>query len=385
MTTYLVLGARAPAALEICRGLSSGGNRVIAADSMATPVARWSRHVSKFHRIPAATDRQAYAEALARIVDEDGISMIIPTCEEVFHLAMVRDRLPPSCGVFADDIAKLRLLHDKYTFTKAATGCGIGIPRTLLLRSWRRLADSWERELTDVDLVYKRCFSRFAEGTLVRPKIDQVNRLRPSPTEPWIAQEFIPGEELCSYAVAVEGRMTALAIYRPLHRAGKGAGICFEPVVSPEIEEFVSRFVEKHGFTGQISFDYIVSPERGPFVIECNPRATSGVHLMPRDTDWGSVFSGTVRSPVRAGHEKAMVGLAMATYGLSSSRGAWRSIRDFMASKDVVMRKGDPMPALGQVFATAETLLRAFRDGISPLASTTSDIEWNGPLTDRRD
>jgi predicted ATP-grasp superfamily ATP-dependent carboligase len=380
MTTYLILGARAPAALEICRGLASGGHRVVAADSMVLPIARWSRNVSKYHRIPPANDRSAYAEALTRIVEDDGIDTIVPTCEEVFHLSMVRDKLPPSCSIFADDISKLQLLHDKYTFTKAAAGCGMGIPRTLLLRSWRRLADSWEREMTDVDLVYKRCYSRFAEGTLVRPKIDQVNVLRPSPTEPWIAQEFIPGEELCSYAVAVRGRVTALAVYKPIHRAGRGAGICFEPVISPEIEQFVSRLVTKHAFTGQIGFDFIVSPERGPFVIECNPRATSGVHLLPRDTDWGAVLSGTVLDTVRGRQDKAMVGLAMATYGLSSLRGASHAIRDFMSSEDVIMRKGDLLPAVGQFFATGELLIRAFRGGISPLAATTSDIEWNGSL-----
>ncbi|MDW9478615.1 hypothetical protein GOB57_07850 [Sinorhizobium meliloti] len=381
MTSYLVLGARAPAALEICRGLASGGHRVIAADSMVMPVARWSRHVLRYHRIPPANNRQAYAAALARIIEEDGIDCILPTCEEVFHLALVRDALPPTCSVFADDISKLLLLHDKYTFTKAAAGCGISVPRTLLLRSWRRLADSWEREMTDVDLVYKKCFSRFAEGTLVKPKIDQVSRLRPSPTEPWIAQEFIPGEELCSYAVAVAGRLTAIAVYRPLHRAGKGAGICFEPIVAPEIEGFASRFVEKHAFTGQISFDFIMSPERGAFVIECNPRATSGVHLLPRDTDWHGVVSGADGRIVRGGQSKAMVGLAMAAYGLSSLKGVWCAVKDFMASDDVIMRSGDAMPTVGQVFATAETLLRAARGGISPLAATTYDIEWNGPLS----
>lgn len=381
MTTYLVLGARAPAALEICRGLAAGGHRVVAADSMAMPVARWSRHVSSYHRIPAANSGTHYAAALARIVDREGIDRIVPTCEEVFHLAMARESLPPTCDVLADDICKLRLLHDKYTFTKAAEGCGIGIPRTLLIRSWRRLADSWEREMTDVDLVYKRCFSRFAEGTLVKPKIDAVNRLRPSPTEPWVAQEFIPGEEVCCYAVAVEGRVTAIACYRPLHRAGKGAGICFGPVVSEQIDGFVSRFVAKHAFTGQISFDFILSPERGAFVLECNPRATSGAHLLPRNADWDGIFSGTVDGTVQAANDKAMVGLAMATYGLSSVRGIWRAARDFIASKDVILRRGDAMPAVGQLFATAETLLRATRAGISPLAATTSDIEWNGPLS----
>jgi hypothetical protein len=77
----------------------------------------------------------------------------------------------------------------------------------------------------------------------------------------------------------------------------------------------------------------------------------------------------------------AMVGMAMAIYGPSSSSGIWRAVSDFISSRDVILRRGDAMPAVGQLFATAEILLRAIRFRISPLAATTADIEWNGPLS----
>lgn len=351
---------------------------MLAADSMVMPLARWSRQVESYFRLPAANSRDAYGEALARIVKEHGVDCVIPTCEEVFHLSMCKHLLPQECMVFAEDISKLRELHDKYLFQASATGCGIGLPRTMLIRSRRLLADSWERDMVDCDVVYKRCYSRFAEGTLVKPRLKQVDRLKPSESDPWVAQEFIPGEEVCCYAVAVDGRLTAIATYKPLHRAGKGAGICFEPVASSEIDAFVTRFVEKHACSGQISFDFIVSPDRGTFVIECNPRATSGVHLLPRDTDWNGIFEGSLDSIVRPGEGKAMVGLAMVAYGLFSSDESM--LTDFVSSRDVVLKYDDPLPVIGQMFATGETLFRAARKGISPIAATTADIEWNGPL-----
>jgi hypothetical protein len=330
--------------------------------------------------VPPSGHGASYADALTRIVAGEKIDCIVPTCEEVFQLSMTRGMLPTTCSLFVDDISKLRQFHDKYTFLSAAKGCGIGIPRTLLVRSWRRLSDSWEREMIDTDIVYKRCFKRFGDGALVKPKIDAVNGLRPSPSDPWVAQEFISGEEFCCYAVAVAGKLTAISTYRPRHRTKNGVDICFEPLVVPEIESFVSRFIGKHAFSGQISFDFIVSTDRGAFVLGCNLQATSGVHLLPSETDWDAVFSGSVNEPIRSGKVKAMAGLELATYALAKMRKAGRVLGDFVTSRDVIMRKDDPLPAFGQIVATSEILLRAARLRIRPLAATTSDIGWNGPL-----
>nr|WP_250808180.1 hypothetical protein [Neorhizobium tomejilense] len=383
MTGYLVLGARSPAALEICRGLTRGGHTVFAADSMSFPLARWSRTVKSYFRLPAAVDdAEAYGAALAATVAATGADVVIPTCEEVFHLSIARRFLPESVTVLAEEIEKLRLFHDKFTFLRAADGCGIGIPKTMLLRSRRRLEDSWERVMTDHDIVYKRVYSRFAEGTLLKPTLRQVDKLYPSPTVPWIAQEYIEGDENCCYAVAVGGRLTAISVYRPLHRAGRGAGICFESVVSPAIEGFVRAFVERHAFSGQISFDFIVSAERGPFVIECNPRATSGVHLLPEDTDWAAVFDGSVTVAARPGAAKSMIGSAMASYGLKTAirKGPSQWAADFASAKDAIWSWNDLAPAAGQFVATAELVARAVSKKQSALASTTADIEWNGDL-----
>jgi hypothetical protein len=353
---------------------------------MSFPLTRFSRAITRYSRLPFASGNlQEYAKALSDLVTRDAIDVIVPTCEEVFHVSQARSYLPAGVHLVADEIAKLKTFHDKHTFMGAAAGCGIGIPRTVLIRSRRRLAETWETLMSDVEVVYKRVFSRFGEGTLVKPGTRQVDRLQPTQDEPWIAQEFIEGDELCAYSVAREGAVKAIAVYRPIHRVGKGAGICFERVASHEIEAFIGKFVARHRFTGQISFDFIVSPDRGAFVIECNPRATSGVHLLPDDCDWDGVFLGTAADCTRAATGKAMVSAAMCTVGLRSALsrarfGEWR--RDFTSARDAVWRASDPLPAIGQFVATSELLLRAAKGGMSPLAATTSDIEWNGQRRD---
>jgi len=378
MGSYLVLGARAPAALEICRGLARGGHRVITADSMAFPLARFSAATSAYRRLPPATCGAGYGRALADLVTDLGIDWIVPTCEEVFHVARWRHMIPAGCNVLADGLDKLGAFHDKFAFTHAARDCGIGIPATACLRTCADLA-AHAPESYPGGVVYKRCFSRFAEGTIVRPRPDQLRGMAISPDEPWVAQEFVGGVEVCSYSVAVSGKIVAGACYRPAYRAGRGAGIYFEPVRDDRLEDFVEQFVRKHSFTGQIGFDFIVDPERGPFVIECNPRATSGVHLLPASLDWGGLLDGLADADPWRMEGAAMVGMAMSIYGAGDLLRRPRTwLRDFVAARDVIWSRGDRIPALGQAVTAAETLLRAAAAGLSPLAATTADIKWDG-------
>jgi glutathione synthase/RimK-type ligase-like ATP-grasp enzyme len=383
MKTILVTGARSPAALEICRGLQASGSRVVAADSLRFPICRFSNSVDRSVRIaPPRREPKTFVQDLNRIVEDEKVDIIIPTCEEAFHLALHREEI--NCEIFTADIAKLAVFHDKYRFLECAKPYGIKIPRTALLETRDTMfevakSSTINGERVD-DLVFKRVFSRFAEGTLVKPSARQLDAIHPSNQNRYIAQEFIPGEEFCCYAIAVKGKLKAVSIYKPVYRAGRGAGIFFEPKNRPEIERFVRAFVDGHFFTGQVSFDFIAAPDDQTYVIECNPRATSGVHLLDQDTDWNGMFGigledeDHCHTPRR---EPKMVALAMLTYGLKNA--SPRSLlTDWKRAKDVAYRRSDILPAVGQLATMTEFLLRALKQSISPLAATTHDIEWNG-------
>ena len=51
--------------------------------------------------------------------------------------------------------------------------------------------------------------------------------------------------------------MQAHALYEPTWRAGKGAGIFFEPRSVPAIERFVAGLARHFNLTGQVAFDFI--------------------------------------------------------------------------------------------------------------------------------
>jgi predicted ATP-grasp superfamily ATP-dependent carboligase len=383
MKTVLVTGARSPAALEICRGLQASGSRVIAADSLFFPICRFSNAIDRSVRIaPPRQQPNDFVRDLNRIIAEEKIDIIIPTCEEAFHLALHREKI--NCEIFVSDIAQLSRFHDKYRFLDSARPYGISIPKTEVLDSHTALEDVFKTSMIHgerVDaLVFKRVYSRFAEGTLVKPTTEQLNKIKPSPQNRYVAQEFIPGDEFCCYAIAVEGKLKAISIYRPVYRAGMGAGIFFEPQNQPQVEQFVRAFVGAHTFTGQISFDFITGYDGDTYVIECNPRATSGVHLLDKDTDWNGMFGIGLEDEDHCHTprmEPKMIALAMLTYGLRASK-----IRSFLAdwkrARDAIYRGSDILPAIGQMATMSEFLIRAAKYSISPLAATTHDIEWNG-------
>ncbi|TLX15962.1 ATP-grasp domain-containing protein [Rhizobium sp. MHM7A] len=383
MKTVLVTGARSPAALEICRGLQASGSRVVAADSMRFPICRFSNSVDRSVRIaPPRQQPKAFVRDLNRIIADEKVDIIIPTCEELFHLALYQQEI--NCQIFTGDIAQLSSFHDKYRFLQCAEPYGISIPKTAILNTREAMLEIANTSAIEGDkvngLVFKRVFSRFAEGTFVKPTAAQLDAIHPTAQNRYIAQEFIPGEEFCCYAIAAKGKLKAISIYKPSYRAGRGAGIFFEPLDQPEIKQFVRAFVDGHSFTGQVSFDFIAAPEGRTYVIECNPRATSGVHLLDKDTDWNRMFS---IGPEDEDHchtprmESKMVALAMLTYGLKNARPR-AFLTDWKRAKDVTYRRNDVLPAVGQLATMTEFLLRSARKSISPLAATTHDIEWNG-------
>jgi hypothetical protein len=167
--------------------------------------------------------------------------------------------------------------------------------------------------------------------------------------------------------------------------AGKGAGICFEAIQHPAIEAWVRRFVEFTGFSGQIAFDFIEDSQGVVRALECNPRATSGLHLLAQNMDFLRVLCGEeVREkPVQpAPGTSGQIRLAMLAYGLPSIRSwsrAIRWLRIFQKSREVVFDPADPLPFFDQFLSFYYLIRDGRRSALTPLEVSTRDIEWNGP------
>jgi predicted ATP-grasp superfamily ATP-dependent carboligase len=382
MANVLLTGGRAPAALELARIFEAAGHRVYMAESVRGHLSEPSRAVVRNYVVPPPRQQTAaYLDALTRIITDQQIDLLVPTCEEIFHITRGWDALSRHCSVFAEPIERLRPLHHKYLFVCRAADYGLTVPETMLLESAGEAGHAFDRWN---GVVLKPAYSRFASKTLIRPTREEAANIDVSAASPWVAQRYIEGEQLCTYSVVHLGRITAHTAYRSEFTAGQGATIVFQHVDHPASLAWVQRFVEAEQFTGQIAFDFIETADGEVVAIECNPRAISGVHLFAKTPEFAQAFfDASMPCVTPADDVSAMLLTGMLVYGLPSSirdRRFKRWLFTFLRSRDVIANLRDPLPALLQLRSIVHYVVLGRKHGISALEASTLDIEWNGEM-----
>jgi len=205
----LVLGARAPIAADLARALALGGHQVWAADSFRAPVGAASPYVRGCVRLPAPrADFAGFRARLAQVCREIPIDAIVPVSEEVFWLAGAAASLPQNVDVRASARDTLAQVHQKGAFARLAVRLGYGAPENHEVCSAVDLARLGDPRR----FVIKPVYSRFASRVLIRPSAREVSRVRPTPQQPWLAQTFVAGRELCSYNVADSAVLSLCAL-----------------------------------------------------------------------------------------------------------------------------------------------------------------------------
>lgn len=378
----LVTGARAPAALDIARSLKAAGFEVHMADCVAVRIARWSGAPTAVHPHASPVYRPAdFARDIRGLIDRIDPVTVIPTCEEVFHLAAVAEADGWSEKLIAPPFETLATLHHKGRFAALCYELSLPVPDTTVITD----SDSLMREALGADVVVKPAWSRFGSRALMRPDRASLERLRPSPETPWVVQSWMQGEEVSLYAVAHHGLLTAFSAYRSNWRTRGSAAYAFTPLADPVCDRLCTM-AQKLGRIvgrGQFACDAIVDAADQPWLIECNPRATSGVHLFERSAKFGRALLG--RDIARLGSDVWRNGVIFDSFGLADALRtqrltAWREER--RRSHDILSAPRDPLPPLGALLDAAGFGLKALASGQGLAEAMTTDIEWNGqPLT----
>lgn len=374
----LILGGRAPVALDHARRFHRHGWQVHVADSIPCRLSGWSRAVRGTHLLDAPRYQpRGFVADLNRIVAAHGIDLLLPTCEEALHLARHRASLPRELHIAVDDFDTLAALHSKWEFLDIARAHGMPVPDSGRVRTLAQ-AREWACGRA---VVLKPEFSRF--GVHVRLYRQGIAEHAPelAPLGHWIVQELLAGDELCSYAIAHRGRLLAHAIYRPRYRLGRSSSYYFEPVQRPAIDAAVAAFVRGTGYSGQLSLDWIEGADGRARALECNPRATSGLHLFPLHADLPAALLGQGElqqpGPVRA----KMIAALMLSAGLQASLrrrrvGQW--LHDSGRADDVISIPGDRLPLAGSLGDLCSYARLALRQRCSLRQAATGDIEWDG-------
>jgi predicted ATP-grasp superfamily ATP-dependent carboligase len=366
-TVLLTLG-RLPKALDLARSFSRAGWRVVVAEPHRRHLTGASRSVAHSHRVtPPAEDRRAYLRDLARIVAEEGASLVVPVSEETMHVAFLRPHLPPAVRVLTMPPEVVLPLHDKHGFARHAAAEGLTVPET-----WA-LDDPEARCLAAAaDVVVKPLHACSGRGVRRVPRGAAL-----PPPEPAIVQRLVTGAEHSSCTLAHQGRVQGTVVYRGTLMSGSVA-VGFERVDHPAIEAWIARFVASVGWTGFIAFDFIVDAAGTPWGIECNPRTTSGLHFFAEDDLAPAILEPA--HPLRFRPERRLQQFWSCVTETQNAFGDWprfrANLRHLVGTPDVTWRRRDPLPLLTMPWTAWPIIAAARAKGVPFGEVATLDVGW---------
>jgi hypothetical protein len=383
----LVTTSRMPFALDEIRKFGRAGCRVYASDTFRNAPGSHSRQIEEWLVTPSPRyETRAFLRAIRDFVRRHEIDLIVPSFEEVFYLARDPELLESPVRLFAPGFETLAMLHDKARFLAFAASEGLRVP------SGRTVTDQDELRSATGDL--DRFFARpvFSRGgvelfTNTGPLAGVVSLVdcHPSADSPWLVQEFVSGEDVCTFSIAHGGHVAAHSTYVHPKTIEHAGGIVFQSIHDPEALAIAQKIASATGYTGQFSLD-LMRTDRGHVLIECNPRPTAGIFLMP-----GEMFVDAMLHPdleqtkVVAPGERCKIVVALIRDMLQNWDQIPSGITELLErGRDVYADPTDILPALyqflsyGHVFAYRRHFHLRGRRPKDLMASYFYDVCWNG-------
>lgn len=376
----LITSSRLPFALGMVRQLAAAGHEVYAADDYARSPGSHSKYLAGHYVYPSPRERTGdFVAELGRIAGEAGIDVIVPAFEEAFYIAARAADLPERVTAFTGEFRALARLHDKVAFQRLVTELGLPVPESVVATSDAELRTATER--------FERYFARaaFSRGgvdllTNTGPLAGTVEiaDCHPTPPSPWIVQPFVDGETVCTYSTVRDGRVTSHLMYRIPRQWEHSTGIAFESIDGTESLRLIEPILAELGYSGQVSFDFLIT-EDGLSFVECNPRATDGLLLLPED----ELARGLLEPEadlflMPAGHD-VQLELAVLADGFGDHlRRLPETIRDLARVHDAGDGWHDPLPTLYSTLSVAHFGGQSEREHRKLFASMAGDMSWDG-------
>ncbi|MEM8982761.1 MAG: ATP-grasp domain-containing protein [Pseudomonadota bacterium] len=374
-TALLTLG-RLPKGLDIARALDLAGWRVIVAEPCRWHLTAVSRAVAESIAVPSPVDdRAGYDAAIRQIVNAHDVSLIVPISEESLYIAALAEYLPDSVRVLSMPFAVIESVHDKFRFAERCQALGLDVPKTV------RLDQPGARDLLrDGAVVVKGRNSCAGTGLeFVEAGGEPPHRLYPAN---WIAQQHVDGALVSTYSIAHNGSVATTVVYRATIMSGTVA-VSFERIdAAPALTRWVETFVAAENYSGQISFDFIVTDDGKPWAIECNPRATSGVHFLRSDRLADLLLNPDAdrTAPYRDATQLMQFFPCLTELQRVMFKpgfiAVWRAFRE---ARDVSFQWRDPLPLWTLPITAARIMRLALFSDKSFGEAATYDIEWQGP------
>jgi biotin carboxylase len=371
--TALITLGRLPKALDIARALHASGWRVIVAEPYARHLTGASRAVSRSFRVTAPTlDPDQYLRDLHQIIDDESVELVVPVSEETMHVTALHEALHRSgVRLFTMPPDQVRTLYDKFGFIEYSESLGLSVPKTIALPGTAEFSGP---------VVVKPRLSCGGRG--VRTFQSLADALDHSTGPGLIAQAWIEGSVHSTCSVIHEGRCLGTVVYRAAQLSGSVA-VAFDRVEHPVIEDWVHAFAKATHWSGFLSFDFVVDASGYPFAIECNPRATSGIHFFTQADLGAAMISPASVEQIRLRPERRLQQFWACLTEVQKKplgRTLFQGLAQLFSTPDVSWSRSDPWPLLGMPYTAWPIIAAANRAGVSFGEVATSDLDWRGDV-----
>ncbi len=377
----LVTGGRVPSSVGLVHALGRYGARVDVADTYKFAVALHSSSVSEAHTVPSpAFETLAFIDAVADIVRNRDIELVVPSFEEAFYLARYRKRIP--APVFTPDFQAIRELHNKAAFINLCAALGLPTPKTVIATSRAALADAAGR----LDHYLARpSFSRGGAYCLTNhgPRAGEmhIDDCEPSEDNPWVVQEFIEGNDASTLSIVRDGQVVVHGVYEPVIAATGGFCVSFTSIEDFGTLPVAQKVAEHFGYTGFLCFDCRRTTD-GFVMLECNPRLDAGVFLAPPEWVGEALFAQPEPTRMVAAGTTRQYDAILASTGQLQATLRER-VRLLLTKPDALAVGHDLLPPI--LFYTGRRHWSAIaeREHIDYVAAFVGDVSWDGsPMPD---
>jgi predicted ATP-grasp superfamily ATP-dependent carboligase len=271
----LVSEGNSTSAREAITILGLSGHHVEVCDPAPFCLVRFSRFVRKFHRCPGLRDDPAgFLDFVERRLATGQYDVLLPTHEQGFLFARVRERLASRVGLALPDFQSYRAAHSKAGFSRLLDRLGLPQPATRIAASENEL-----RAAIKFPSVVKTSVGTASRGIWFVRNDDDLNgalqdmNASGAFADEVLVQAFVAGTIEKAQAVFCRGELLGFHVYRQIAAGAGGGEAIKQSVVRPELRRHVAQIGQALAWHGALSVDCIVQDDgTAPLLMDCNPR-----------------------------------------------------------------------------------------------------------------
>lgn len=318
--------------LALARAFYQAGHRVIGADfEPGFACGRFSTALSGFYTLrkpttsssssgsSSSSSSKLYVQDLINVIVREHVDLwvscsgVASAVEDGEAKEMIEQQT--NCKAVQFNVRVTQMLHEKHTFVEHTKQIGLHVPETHTITSREQVEHALQQAAPGRKFILKTIgMNDAARGEILSTLLPKetphatkkyLATLHISPQSPWILQQFILGQEFCTHALVIRGKVCAFVACPSAELLMHYRALPADSALSQAMLQFTRTYADAEGesFTGHLSFDFLVEGDdtdttttttkttttqrrrRDPreivlYPIECNPRAHTAVCLL---------------------------------------------------------------------------------------------------------